>query len=482
MIIILTYQDFLEAKEEGRLLEFISKAIGQHMESDDYKTAIDADLYDQQQNVTINRVTRTIYTAAGIEINDPVSSNNRIASNFFHRLNTQRVTYLLGNGISFSDHVEDKKQPDGTTIAVDGTKEKFGPDFDREVYDAAYKGEIHGKSYVLVNKEHDGYVLHLFPITEFVPLLDEDDGALRAGIRFWSLEWGRKPVTAVLYEEDGYTKYRTSGKRKTNLRFEEIEPKRGYKAIIRTTAAHGDELVDYENYTRLPIVPFYGKNKVSALVGMRPSIDSYDIIQSGFANDLQDCAQIYWLIGGALGTTDAEKIKFREQLLFQHIGVVDMDNASITPYTQDIPYEARQTYLRHIRANIYETFGALDLSSVTSDRRTATEIEAAYQPVDEEADAFEVRVTKFIRQVLEVIGVVDEPQYKRNKISNQREQTEMIMLAADYLDTRTVLEKLPWISVDEIDPIMAEKDAENDARREEIPELNAAPEDTGEAE
>ena len=48
--------------------------------------------------------------------------------------------------------------------------------------------------------------------------------------------------------------------------------------------------------------------------------------------------------------TDAELARFRDRLKVQHIAVADTDNSAVTPYTQEIPFQARQTYLDAIRA------------------------------------------------------------------------------------------------------------------------------------
>ena len=42
-------------------------------------------------------------------------------------------------------------------------------------------------------------------------------------------------------------------------------------------------------------------------------------------------------------------------------------------------------------------------------------------------------------------------------MANQLEDTEMILAAADYLDHEAVLKKLPWLSVDEADEILARR-------------------------
>ena len=98
-----TYQDFTKAVEKGQLLSFLRKAINQHRESEMYKLAVIADDYDRQRNTTINTYVRKLYSVNGAEYTDFTASNNRIASNYFRRLNVQRCTYSLGNGITFDE-------------------------------------------------------------------------------------------------------------------------------------------------------------------------------------------------------------------------------------------------------------------------------------------------------------------------------------------------------------------------------------------
>ena len=447
-----TFQDFEKAPSR---IDFIRQAIQAHRSSAEYATALDADEYEAQRNTTINKWTRFLFAQDGRKVQDFTAANNRIASNFFHRLNTQRAAYSLGNGVSFAS----KKTVDGKQ--VDATKQRLGADFDTHIYDTGYKGLIHGLSFIMWNLDRT----EVFSFTEFVPLWDEYTGNLRAGIRFWSMDWGNKPVTAVLYEEDGYTKYQTKDGSK-GLDLVEVEGKRTYKQKIRKSTAEGEQQIGGENYTALPIVPFWGsKHKQSTLVGMKASIDSYDLIRSGFANDLEECAEIFWIVGNAAGETDASLAKFRDRIKLQHIAAVDEANSSVTPYTQNIPHEARKVFLDDIRAQIYEDFGGLDVHTISAGS-TNDHIDAAYQPLEEEADDFEYQLIKCIRQLLEIIGIDDMPLFKRNRISNQKEMTETIISAANYLDDQTILNKLPFITVDEVEEILARRDQTLDQRIE----------------
>ena len=447
---LLTYQDFVDAGEENREA-FALEAIRRHMASESYQIAVDADLYDAQKNPTINKYVQQIFDITGSKLVDFTASNNKIACNFFHRLNTQRVMYSLGNGVSFIDTSEAGHK--------DTTKERLGKHFDHDMQMLAYKALTHGVSFAFWNIDR----MCVFPLTEFAPLWDEQTGTLRAGIRFWRLDPTR-PMQVVLYEEDGWSRFQTvqSSNGSQSERLVMTSEKRPYITHFAYTRADMDpQVIAAENYSALPVVPMWGsKLHQSTLVGMREKIDSYDLIRSGFANDLQDCAQIYWMIANAGGMTDKDMQRFLDRLKINHVALVDSeDGGSAQGFTQEIPYEARKEYLNMIRAGIYEDFGALDVHTVAAGA-TNDHIDAAYQPMDEEAADFEYQVSEFIQQLLALMGIDDRPVFKRTRISNQLEQVQMIMAEADYLDRETILRKLPNVSADEVLGILDRLDAQ----------------------
>lgn len=445
-----TFQDYMEAKEKGKELEFITNAISEYRSSQEYKVALDADEYEAERNITIMQVNRWLYSDNGQKTIDFTAANNRLASNFLHRLTTQRVAYSLGNGISFA-HAE-KVFSDGKWRTVDTTKERLGNDFDTVLYLAAHFARLHRVCYLFWNLDHADY----FKATEFCPLFDEYDGSLKAGIRFWSLDWDKKPVTVVLYESDGYTKYRTREKSR-GLDLVEFEPKRAYKQQIAHNDVDPDEVVGESNYISIPIIPLWGnKHRQSDLIGMRSKIDAYDLVKSGFANDLEDCAQIYWIVENALGMSDTDLAKFRDKIKLNHIAVADTMNSKVTPYTQEIPVNARQTLIDSLRSQIYEDYGALDVHTVAAGA-TNDHIDAAYQSMDEEADDFEYQIINAVRGILSILGIDDVPVFKRNRLSNTMEQTQMVIMAANYLDDETIIRKLPFLTPDEVEDVIARK-------------------------
>ena len=451
---MLTYQDFAEAGDANRE-SFVLEAINRHKASRMYRIARDADLYDRQRNRTINEYIQKVFDLTGSRLVDFTASNNKIASNFFHRLNTQRVMYSLGAGVSFVDADEGAQE--------DTTKEMLGPHFDHDLQVLAYDALIHGVAFGFWNLDR----MFVFPLTEFVPLWDEYDGTLKAGARFWRIDDSR-PMQVVLYEVDGYTRFqsRQDANGQTSERLVMTVEKRPYIEKTAYTPADGiEQVIGGENYSALPVVPMWGSRlHQSTLVGMRQAIDSYDLIRSGFANDLTDCAQIYWLVSNAGGMDDKDLQKFLDRLKVNHVAVVDSDDGgNAQAYTQEIPYNARKEYLDMIRNGIYEDFGALDVHTVAAGA-TNDHIDAAYQPMDENASDFEYQVSEFIQQLLALMGVEDTPVFKRTRISNQKEQVDMVVAEAQWLDQETILRKLPNIAPDEVQAILDRLEDEDQDR------------------
>ena len=445
-----TYQDFLEVAEKSdrERMEFVLSAINNHKDSDLYKQAVIAKEYDAHRNVTIANFQKLLYTLNGKVIPDNYSPNYKLRSNFFANFVTQETQYLLGNGV---------------TLKKEENKAKLGAGFDTRLQEAAHDALVGGVSYGFWNLDH----LEVFDVTEFVPLLDEENGTLRSGIRFWQV-CTSKPLRATLFEPDGFTQYiRRSGEEMMIL-----EPKRGYVAVEATSEIDGTELLAYQNYPGFPIIPMYGNRaKQSELVGQREAIDCYDLIKSGFANTVDDASVIYWTISNAGGMDEIDMARFKESMRRIGVGLVDDDGAKAEAHTLTIPVEAREALLSRISDDLYRDFQMLDVTKLQGGQKTATEINAAYQPMDNKVDQFEYCVIDFLQALFKIVGIEDEPSFTRSKVTNQLEQTQMVLLAANYLDDETILNKLPWLTQEEVAEILRRKAAEDIERSFDPPEM-----------
>ena len=435
-----TYQDYLEVKEknsETDLIQFVANAIDSHKRSDEYEMAVIADEYFRHRNRTILEFQKLLYKVTGEAVPDNYSANFKMASNYMFMFLVQLNQYLLGNGVTWTK---------------DDTGDRLGKNFDTMFQKAGKEALVCGTSFGFMNYDH----LEVFNLRQFAPLYDEENGALMAGIRFWPVA-KNKPLRAVLYDIDGYTGFIWRDGQGSIY-----TPQRPYKIKTRRTEFDGVENYDGENYPTFPIVPFFGINKQSELVGRREQIDCYDLIKSGFANTVDEASLIYWTLTGAGGMKDMDLIKFVERIKTVHAAALG-NGQTAESHAVDTPYQSREALLTRLRDDLYDDFMGFDYKNVASGSVVTAQIDAAFANIDLKADDFEFCAIEFLQGVLAVLGIEDDPTFTRNKIVNANDQINTLLSAREYLEdeyiTRKILEILG--DGDQADEILKRIDAEN---------------------
>lgn len=437
-----TYQDLIEVGQDERdRMNFVLRAIAEHESSTAYKTALDADLYYRHMNPTIMRAQKIVYDLLGRATRDDYSANHKIPCRYYFYFITQAVQFLLGNGVSFGDPK---------------TLDKLGKKFDLQLQRAAVLALNGGVSFGFWNVDH----LEVFGLASssgepcFVPLYDEENGALRAGIRYWQVDTN-KPLRATLYEEDGFTEYiRRKGEKMTVL-----EQKRDYVQIVKASGL-GTEIYNGGNWPGFPIVPMFNVNKQSEIVGNRETLDAYDLMASALVNNVDEGNLIYWVIKNAGGMDDMDDMKFIQRLKTIRVAHADGDaGTEVDAHTVEAPFEANESALERLRNQLFDDFMALDVKQIAAGAVTATQIKAAYEPLNEKTDMFESQVTDFIESLLTLLGIDDVPTYTRSMIVNQTEMAQLIMSAGDYLSEEYVTKKILEIigDIDKYEDVLMQK-------------------------
>lgn len=414
-----TFQDLLDVgKNEIDRMRFVNGVIGQHKSSDLYRTAQIADEYDRKQNRTIVQYQKLLYDATGQAIPDNISANYKITSGFFNRFTTQQVQFLLGNGVTWTEK---------------STSELLGEDFDKELQTLAKSALCAGVSFGFFNFDH----LEVFSALEFAPLYDEENGALRAGVRFWQVD-ASKPLRATLYEEDGYTDYMWEDGVERIL-----HDKQPYIVTLITTEADGTEIYDGQNYPSFPIVPLWANpHRQSELVGLREQIDAYDLIKSGFCNTIDEASFIYWTINNAGGMDEVDLSEFVQRLKTIHAANTEDTGATAQANSLEAPHEGREALLDRLAKDMYADYMALNIDEIKGGANTATQIRAAYEPMNNKADQFEYCISDFLQGILIVAGLQDKPTFTRSYLINVQEEVSTLLQAAQYLDSEYVTRKI----------------------------------------
>lgn len=439
---IKTYQDLQAVgKNEDARMAFVLTAISEHRGSKLYQTAVDAEKYYAGENPTINRYEKLLYDMQGKAHVDMYTANHKLASHFFRVAVDQQVSYLLGNGVTFGDA---------------GTVKKLCADFDQEVMAAARSAQIGGVAFGFWDFDH----LRVYDVTEFAPLYDEENGALMAGIRFWQIASDR-PLRATLYEPDGYTEYMRP--RDGNIRA--LKEKSSY-TTVEYTAAVGDPVIyDGGNYPSFPIVPLKNNRwQLSEIAGKRNTIDALDLATSNMVNNVDEGNLIYWVLTNCGGMDDLDDARFVERLKTTHVAHANGDDgAAAESHTLEAPYEGTNTTIDMLKKKLYEDFQCFNEGAITAGNQTATAIKASYVPLDLKTDKFEAEVTKFIVEILRLAGIDDKPSYTRSQIINRLEETQSLLLGAQYYDDEYVLRKLLTLNgdIDLLDELLKRKAVED---------------------
>ena len=427
-----TFQSLAALGENGeRRKKFVFEAIEEHRGSNAYKVAAIAEKYYAKKNVTIMAFQKMLYTVRGNAVPDVWSANYKLRTHFFRRFVIQQTQYVLANGVTFQE---------------DDTKGKLGKSFDTKLQKGAKKAMIDGVSFLFWNNDH----LEVFCFADtptdpgFAPLYDADTGALRAGVRYWMPD--DKTIRATLYEENGYTDFE-----KVEDKIFVVAEKRSYKKTTISTKADGVVREVEGGYSSFPIVPLYANDlHESELEGNRETIDCYDYIKSGLANDIDDTSGFYWALENSGGMDDVDLAKFVERMRTVRAATMD-DDTKATPHTFEIPTAAREKMLEILEADLYKDFQIVNIAELSASAKTATEIRAAYQPMDDKCGDFEYFLIDAVQQILALAGINDEPSFHYNRIANQTEETNMIISAAAYLGDELTLKKLPFLTPEEID-------------------------------
>lgn len=432
-----TFNDLLEVGEnEANRMQFVYEAISEHKSSDLYKTAQIADEYDRKQNRTIVQFQKLLYDATGRAIPDNVSANYKITSGFFNRFTTQQVQFLLGNGVTWEDET---------------TKDYLGEDFDKQLQVAAKASLGAGVSFGFYNYDH----LEVFTALEYAPLYDEENGALMAGIRFWQVD-AQKPLRATLYEIDGITEYIwEDGEGRI------LKEKRPYILTLVSTGVDEAEIFAGENYPTFPIVPLWANpHRQSELVGLREQIDAYDLIKSGFCNTIDEASFIYWTINNAGGMDEVDLAEFVQRLKTIHAATVEDTGSTAQANSLEAPHEGREALLDRLAKDMYADYMALNVDEIKGGANTATQIRAAYEPMNNKADQFEYCVIEFLQGILSVAGLEDKPTFTRSYLVNTTEEISVLLQAAQYLDDEYVTRKILTLlgDADKADEIIANMD------------------------
>lgn len=238
-------------------------------------------------------------------------------------------------------------------------------------------------------------------------------------------------------------------------------------------------------------IPFFrldnNRKKVSGLKPIKALIDDYDLMACGLSNNLQDIGEGLYVVKGFQGSDLDEMIN--NVRVKKHIGV-DSDGG-VDVKTIDIPYEARKVKLELDEKNIYRFGMGFNAAQLGDGNITNIVIKSRYALLDLKSNKLEIRLKQFLRKMLKIalseINKELEADYQvgditikfmREVMTNAQDNAQIelidaqkqgqllnnIMVAANAVDSKTVLKAVCEILDLDYDDVKASVEVQDEEK------------------
>lgn len=419
-------------------------------------------MYYKSKNYNINNRNFSTFLN-GKSISDEWRANNKIANGFLKTLIDQKVNYCLAKPIVF-------KGIDNITLTVDLNKliRKMSKESSKKGVEWAHP---------YINKNGELKIINISG-QEIIPIYDTTfEQELLQVIRYYMITvqegqekkerykvelWDKEKVTYYMQDQNGQYYFDTT-----------IDPNPAYH--WQETSIQLGEIVSVENHAwgKVPFVPLWNNEEhESDLCPVKPHIDLYDIIESDFANNIEDLQDAVIKLVNYSGVTE-NMSEFLEYLKKYKVLPLDADgNAEYM--TTEIPIEARKTMLDILTDNIYKFGQGVNIDKVGDGNITNVVIKARYAGLDLKANDTEARINEFIEElswfINEYIRITGKQQddinkleatYNRSLIINTNEIIDAVVKSKGIISDMTLIANHPFVT----DPEQELKQMEEDKQK-----------------
>jgi len=327
---------------------------------------------------------------------DKYRSNIRISHPFFTEIVDQLVQYELSSeeGFLHSDIPELQQELD----AYFNENEEFRAEFEEMVTGAIIKGT--DTMYAYKNKE--GKTAFQYADSLGVVEVNENEAADNCKyLIFWYVDRvgkDNKKIKRIQVWDESQTYFYCQ------VDNDEIVPDSTQETNPRPHIIYqkdGEDCIYYDGFGYIPFFRMdYNRKQISALKPIKDIIDSYDLMNAGLANNIQDTNEALYVVKGFEGDNlDELMMNIKTK---RHIGTAEGGDVEIR--TLDIPYEARKTKMEIDEKNIFRMGMAVNTEGLKDTNATVSvAIKSAYTLLEMKANKLETQIKLFIRRLLKIV-------------------------------------------------------------------------------
>ena len=380
--------------------------------------------------------------ADGVLQEDLTRSNIRIAHPFWKIIAEQEAQYILsGKEPLFNSDIPELQSR---------LDEYFNDndDFNSELYYAVLGAIVKGHDFFYAYKNSKG--MTSFQCADSLCVVEVRENETDDGCKYViypyvdRIDKNGKPITRIeVWDEKQVTFYVQDGDGKIKLNKDQKPNPRPHILYKKD----GDQATYFEDFGQIPFIRLdNNKKQQSGLAPIKDLIDSYDLMNSGLSNNIQDTNESLYVVKGFEGDNlDELMVNIKAK---KHIGVGEDGDVEIK--TVDIPVEARKTKMAEDKENIFYFGMAVDTTGLKDTAATVSvAVKSAYANLDLKCEGFNKCFKKFLRKLLELvlkeINEVDGTDYgqkdvwfnlDRETIINEQEKAQIKLTEAQEQQVR----------------------------------------------
>lgn len=240
-----------------------------------------------------------------------------------------------------------------------------------------------------------------------------------------------------------------------------------------TDPSNGDSMAEYSHdFGEVPFIPFWNNNiKTDDLRNIKPLIDVYDKVYSGFINDLDDVQELIFVLSGYGGT---ELNAFLSDLKKYKTIKVDAEegNPGVSTLSIEIPIEARNSVLEATRKAIFEQGQGFDPQPENFGNQSGEALKFMYSLLEMKTGLmeteFKLGFSKLIRAICKHEDIKCDnitQTWTRNRIKNDLELAQICRDSEGIVSRQTILKNHPFVTDAEAELKQLEKEEQENLEK-----------------
>ena len=380
------------------------------------------------------------------------NADNRISSKFHGLLVNQKASYLFSAPPLF----DIKNESANKTIA-----ETLGDDYSKTCKDLCINAANAGMGWLHYWIDEDGKFQYAAVDTEqIIPIWTKSLKKKLLGVLRVYQELSDDGNNYDIYEYWNKEECQAFRKLTSDTEFSDLEEHYMFTSFIVDDNSTEESNLFKHDFGEVPFIPFANNNICSSdLDDVKPLIDVYDKVFSGFVNDLEDIQEIIFILTNYEGENLGEflsQLKKYKTVKVENNG--ESDKSGLQTLSIDIPIEARKELLATTRRAIFEQGQGVDPQPDKFGDVSGVALKYLYSLLELKAGLAETEFRcgfgDLVRAVCKYLNVECKTivqNWTRTAIQNDKELADICTASVGLLSEKTLVAHHPFVEDPELE-------------------------------